>query len=439
MPERRPRFQLQDFYADASAGEPRLYELSDVPLDWSVDRRSFLVAAAAGTAILGGLSLPVRAAAPALKPAAAIQAHAGPVKGVAFNGTGSYLVSGSVDMSVKIWEMPLGRLHKVQAGKSAVHCVTVSPGGEAVYGDADKTIRSRQLPEGILGQTLRVWAQTVLCVDCSPDGKYLASGTDDGAIQLWDLAAGRRIKTLTGHRRPVGAVAFSPDGQWLASAASDSTVGLYDIPQGLRRQTLRGHGAAVDAVAWSPDGRRLFSGGADETIRTWGLPDGAPGPVWKAHGTGVGVILCSPDGRRVASGGADRLVKLWSTDTGQPVKTLSGHEGAVNCLAYSPDGRVLASGADDKTIRLWDAGTGEYFTNLFDPATLDNNREAQQYTWTNQYGQTITYTLPCGSPIPAGCVCTCNCVPGTILVPVPRPSGNSYCSCVPVCTCVPIK
>jgi WD40 repeat protein len=432
MSDQRPRFQLQDVYQDGPPGEPQLYELKDVQLEWSLDRRGFLAAAAVGTVLLSGIHWPLQAAPSRTKskPPPLIQAHTSAVKGLAFGGGGSLLASASTDKTLKIWDLPPGKLHKTQTGKDPVLCLTMSADGALVLsGDADHSITARRLPEAILDRTLRVWAPAVTC---------LASSA--GAIPLWDAGSGKLLRTLTGHRREVTDVAFSPDGALLASGSEDNTGGVWDVASGKRLHTLRHEGATVGAVAFAADGRRLFTGGADEAIRIWDLPGATAGPVIRAHGARVGTLRLRPDGRRLVSGGWDGAIKLWEPATGRLLQTLSGHTGPVNCLAFTPDGRILVSGGDDGTIRIWDGESGELITHLYDPATLGKDQEAVQYNWTNQFGWTLTYTLPCGSPVPAGAVCTCNCVPGIMVVPVPtHSSGGSYCSCVPVCTCVPIK
>ena len=444
MSTERPRYRLQDFHGDGSTGEPRLYDLKDAHLEWGLDRRGFLVTAAAGVGITGafGLTLQAAAAPPAAEPAVTlIPAHAGAVKGLAFHPAGSWLVSGSMDMSIKIWEMPSAKLHKAHKGKDAIHSIAMSAdGSRALYGTDDHSITARLLPEGISDRTLRTWSKTVVSLAVSPDGKLLASGADDGAVQLWDLAAGKVSKGLTGQRRAISALAWSPDGRLLASASRDGSTAVWDAAAAKRLYTFRGHGSATGSVAWSADGGRLFTGGADEMIRAWNGPDFSAGWAFNAHAVDVTALKVSPDGKLLVSGGWDGAIKIWDPGSGKLIRALSGHTGPVNCFGFQPDGRLLASGGDDRTIRLWHPGTGEFLTCLFDPADFASNRKASQYTWTNQYGQAITYTLPCGSPIPPGAVCTCNCVPGSLLVPVPRPStGGTYCSCVPVCTCVPIK
>jgi len=124
--------------------------------------------------------------------------------------------------------------------------------------------------------------------------------------------------------------------------------------------------------------------------------------------------------------------------TEELLKTLKGHTDYVLSVCFSPDGKFLASGSGDDTVKLWEMPTGKFITCLFDPAALAQRKKVNQYTLTNEYGQIITYTLPCDSPIPPGAICTCNCVPGTLYIAPSRP-GGTYCTCDKICTCIPIK
>ncbi|KAK5651140.1 hypothetical protein OQA88_13234 [Cercophora sp. LCS_1] len=109
-------------------------------------------------------------------------------------------------------------------------------------------------------QTLEGHRDSVRAVAFSPDGKTLASGSDDRTIRLWDTATGTHQQTLEGHSGSVWAVAFSPDGKTLASGSDDETIRLWDAATGTHQQTLQGHSGHVTAVAFSPDGKTLASG-----------------------------------------------------------------------------------------------------------------------------------------------------------------------------------
>ena len=204
----------------------------------------------------------------------------------------------------------------------------------------------------------------------SPDGKTLASVSDDETVKLWYMATGKEQATFQGHteadKESTGAihsvmsVAFSPDGKTLAAASYDMTVKVWDVATA-KRTTLQGHTHAVYSVAFSPDGKTLASASGDKTVRLWDLATNKERAVLQGHTEPVISVAFSPDGKILASAGVDKSVKLWDVATGRERATLQGTE-AVWSVAFSPDGKTLASAGGTISnapgeLKLWDVAT----------------------------------------------------------------------------------
>jgi hypothetical protein len=239
-------------------------------------------------------------------------------------------------------------------------------------------------------------------VAITPDGKTLVSIGNENAVRVWDIAAGKLVKSLEGHTSWVGSVLVTPDGSKAITAGGDCIIRVWDLKTGRQSDVLEGHSQPVRGLAISADGRYLVSGGGDRTCRLWDLttrkeskkfgdgkeaiesvaitPDASRILAGNEYGTitvydaksgnvvskfdkhGVAVVYAitvTKDGKTAISGARDKEIQVWEVATGKLLKTLSGHNEQVYQVVLSADEKQLLSASYDKTIRIWDLATGK--------------------------------------------------------------------------------
>lgn len=324
------------------------------------------------------------------------------ITAIAFAPGAHEIIAGSIDKSLRRWKAELGAT-SVAAAKTA---------------DPEKPAELKPI-EAVtaLNAILLNTAQPVLSLAFNKDGRRLAVGTgkfrSPGSVQLWDtqkreklwqsdefkfgvpavafskdeqrvaignfadnflrlvdIANGKQLKEIRGHRAKITAISYSPDGKHFATASLDRDVKLWDASTNKEQKTFIGHADYVYSIAFSRDGKRLLSGSSDRTARIWDIESGKEILQLKGHQGSVQQAVYSHDGSLIATASADGTARIYEAATGDFLLTLRGHRNRIESVAFSPSGNLIATGASDKTIRLWDPASGSELLKLTQEAIV---------------------------------------------------------------------
>jgi WD40 repeat protein len=194
---------------------------------------------------------------------------------LAFLPDGKALVSKG-DAALKLWEVASGkqlRDYPLHQGEHFSQGLAVSLDGKTLTTGGASLMRLLDVAEGREVRRLR-GSDVFSAVAFSPDGRLLAAGYTSGPIALWEVASGKQLCSLNGHRHRVYSLSFSPDGKLLASADDSPIARVWEVASGGLIGPLEGHSARVTAVAFAPCGRTIVSASQDTTALVWEVPGG---------------------------------------------------------------------------------------------------------------------------------------------------------------------
>jgi WD40 repeat protein len=348
--------------------------------------------------------------------------HAGSVTTLAVSKSGNRLVTGSTDLTLKVWDVNTGRLdytlrdHPVGSSyryQCAIESVAFSSAGH--FASAANTHRERNVliwrdwnepeePEpSDISKDYSQWNKhtpIIQAVAFNPDGDMIAKGNDDGVIELWRSSASesKRAFWTETNRREVAT---------LEQRFSDRNIKevVKDAKTGNPTSVKASHSSDVTSLAFSAEGDKLASGSSDGTVKIWRVSNGVLLHVLKGEG-GVKSVIFNRDGKQLISavgnnvrnkdgtiGSVNCEVRIWDIEKEIVLHRLLGHTGIVSSVAYNNKNvkyPLVISGSWDGTVKIWNAETGKLYQ------TLDAKSAVYDIAY-NQRNNTIFAGLQDGS------------------------------------------
>jgi WD40 repeat protein/tetratricopeptide (TPR) repeat protein len=257
---------------------------------------------------------------------------------------------------VKVWDCRTGRELFSAAGQGGwiAGAAFSRDGLRLAVGGGTGTVMLWDLGSGQEVRSLNGHSGPVEMIEFSSDGRRLVSAGGRhprGEVKVWDAANGDELMNLTGR----GTATFSPDGRFLATAREDGAVTVRDAQTLAAVCTLPGLKGQPTELAFSADGRFLLvSDMRGLGAALWDIAARQKVPLHDLDEWCRGGVF-GPDGRTLAMRSGLGKIQLWDVETGRQLLVLRGHTREVHALTFTPDGQRLVSGGEDGLVKVWDA------------------------------------------------------------------------------------
>ncbi len=282
-------------------------------------------------------------------PAWVLRGHTAEISEITFAPDGRSVATAGMDRDVRVWSFETGEVTTLGGHEEGVYRVAYSPDG-------------KQLVSSIWGRAARIWDvaagkarvldHPVAVTEMRFDGTRIYTATDRG-VWVWNVAAGAQQLFAQPN---VLCVEPSPDGRFVAAGSRSGEILLWDLKSGTSR-VFGSQPEEVDELRFLPDGRLISRTGRTATrhrLRTW-TPEGSSYVLLDSP-FALRTLAVSANAR-VAVGGEGSDVHVFDLRAGKK-HVFHSVDKQIRALAFSPDGALLASGSQDATARLWTVDTG---------------------------------------------------------------------------------
>lgn len=276
-----------------------------------------------------------------------------------FSADGKYIITGSIDKTVKLWDARSGTLVKDLAHHpNYISSCNYSPDGKyIVTSSVDGNLKIWKASDLLPVADISAHSAYLVSVKISPDSKYIATASRDKSAKLWELSTGKLLHVFNGHKDDVRSIDFSPDGKYLATGCLDDIARIWKIETGELIHELKSKSWRVVSADFSPDGNYILTTYyGRESIKVWSLVTGLIVGELKENYFDA---KFTPDGKKVLIW-ARKGIKIWDFSAGKIIKTVTINRSNTTTIKFSPSGKFLIANSEDAgSSQVWNAHSWE--------------------------------------------------------------------------------
>lgn len=282
-----------------------------------------------------------------------LQAHSSAITCLCISPDNKFLLSGSLDKSVKLWSFSHKNILKEFLSPSCVYSCVMSPGSEVAWiGCGDGTIRMLNLDTMREVDILKGHKGRVFSMKMSEDRKYLISGSGDGTLIIWSLNNLRLYKKLQGHNSVVYSLSVTRDSELVVSGAGNGSIIVWRIQDGGIESILEGHNKRVSSIDIYTDSRYIISSSYDNTIKLWDLSTRTILRSISTQKTRIDTVQFSPKYDSILACSPEGSISLYNLSSCLAVNTVRLCETQITSAIISRDFKCIIVGCND-SIKIW--------------------------------------------------------------------------------------
>ena len=294
----------------------------------------------------------------------ALNGHSNKVLSFIATADGSIIYSSSLDGYIKVWkyngiddeDMDDWEEDTLVGFRGQAYSLALTKENRyLIIGCADHEIKVYSLFEEKIEAVLRGHEDCVFGVRVTSDGKYVVSCSIDNSIRIWNLQSMKEERLLVEHTSAVYSIALTSDDNYLAFGSGYGTVGLCSLNTKNQEILIDGHNtnSQVRSVHFSKTGHYMFTGSTDENFKIWKISEHPDEKIYEENTTRVNDVAVSPGSNFLASvSEADNRLLVWKDWDKEDILDIDGLTGSIHCVIFTNDNEKCITGSSDSTIRI---------------------------------------------------------------------------------------